>query len=92
MAPERAPAAGSYAAVLNVPKLDAGLYQVTVSAEAWIDVAQNGALVKSSAFSGQHDCDGVRKSVRFPLAAGPATLEISNAHADHIMVAISPSK
>jgi hypothetical protein len=92
VAPERAPAAGSYAAVLNVPKLDAGLYQVTVSAEAWIDVAQNGALVKSSAFSGQHDCDGVRKSVRFPLAAGPATLEISNAHADHIMVAISPSK
>jgi hypothetical protein len=92
VAPERAPAQGSYGAVLNVPQLDAGPYQVTVSAEAWIDVVQNGARVKSSAFSGQHDCQEVRKSVRFPLAAGPATLEISNAKADHIMVAISPAK
>ena len=48
--------------------------------------------MKSSAFSGQRDCEGVRKSVRFPLAAGPATLEISNAQADKIMVAISPAK
>ena len=43
VAPERAPSEGSYAAVLNVPKLDAGLYQVTLSAEAWVDVVQNGA-------------------------------------------------
>ena len=72
--PERAPGKDTYAAVVNVPKLEPGLYQITLSGEAWIDVAQNGALVKSSDFSGQRDCPGVRKTVRFDLAAGPATI------------------
>jgi hypothetical protein len=90
--PERAPGKDTSAAVVTVPKLDAGAYQITLSAEAWIDVGQNGALVKSSAFSGQRDCPGVRKSVRFTLAAGPTTIEISNAGADKIMLAIAPAQ
>ena len=89
--PEREPRAGTSAAVVVVPKLDAGLYQTTLSEEAWIDVAQAGALVKSSDFSGMKDCPGVRKSVRFPLGAGAATLEISNASGASIKVAIEPA-
>lgn len=91
-APERAPKPGSFAAILTAPTLEPGLYQITLSAEAWIDVAQNGKLVKSSGFSGQRDCPGLRKSVRFPLAAGPVTIEISNVEADKIMFAIAPAK
>lgn len=92
VAPERAPKPNSFAAVLGAPKLEAGLYQITLSAEGWIDVAQDGKLVKSTDFSGQRDCPGVRKSVRFPLGAGPATVEISNVGADKIMFAIAPAK
>ena len=92
VAPQRAPKPGSFAAVLAAPKLAPGLYQITLSAEAWVDVAQNGKLVKSSDFSGQRDCAGVRKSVRFPLGDGAATIEISNAGADKLLFAISPSK
>jgi hypothetical protein len=90
--PERAPEKDRYAGVFSLPKLDAGLYQITLSAEAWIDAAQDGALVKSSDFSGQRDCEGVRKSVRFPLAAGAATVEISNAGVDRILIAVSAVK
>ncbi len=90
--PERAPGKDTYAGVVAIPKLDAGTYQITLSDEAWIDVAQNDGIVKSSDFSGQRDCPGVRKSVRFPLAAGQATVEISNASVSKITFAISPSK
>ena len=89
--PEREPKAGTSAAVVTLPKLEAGTYQITLSDEAWIDVAQNGALVKSSAFSGNKDCPGVRKSVRFPLSAGAATVEISNASTASIRLAVEPA-
>jgi hypothetical protein len=89
--PERAPGKDTYAAVIKAPKLEAGVYQITLSGEAWIDVAENDALVKSSDFSGQKDCPGVRKTVRFNLAAGPATIQISNAAAEALNFAISPS-
>jgi hypothetical protein len=88
VAPERAPAADRYFGVVTLPKLAPGLYQITLSQEAWIDVAADGALVKSSDFSGQKDCPGVRKSVRFKLA-GPVTVEISNASVDNLLFAIS---
>ena len=73
--PERALKPGAFGSVLKISGLPkAGLYEITLSDEAWIDVVQNGASVKSSDFSGQKNCPGVRKSVRFPLAAGPATI------------------
>ncbi len=89
--PERDSTPGSYAAVIDVNKLEAGRYQITLSRDAWIDVAQGGRSVKSSDFSGQHDCPTVRKSVRFMLEAGAATIEISNAQADGLNVAIEPA-
>jgi len=92
VSPERPPKVGTFGGVVktNIPK--AGLYQVTLSDEAWIDVVQNGARVKSSDFSGQKACPGVRKSVRFDLAAGPATLQISNAENAKINLAIAPGE
>jgi len=91
MAPERAPKPGTFGATLAVAIDKPGSYQVTLSDEAWLDVVQAGAEVKSSAFSGQKDCPGVRKSVRFDLAAGPATLQISNAAGAALNVALEPA-
>jgi hypothetical protein len=54
-----------------------GLYQVTTETAGWVDVAQDGKALKSSAHTGKTDCDGVRKSVRFEISPGPFSIELS---------------
>jgi hypothetical protein len=89
--PERDPKPGKFEAVIRLNTIDAGLYQVTLSQDAWVGVAQGDKVVKSSDFSGQHDCPTVRKSVRFQLGAGPATVEIVNADASALNFAVVPA-
>jgi len=45
--------------------------------------------VKSTAFSGALGCEGVRKSVKFDLAAAPFTVELSGVKTDSIKLAVS---
>ena len=45
--------------------------------------------MKSTAFSGALGCEGVRKSVKFDLAAAPFTVELSGVKADSIKLVIS---
>ena len=91
MPPERAPKSpDSFAGFLEVaPPKQAGSYKITLSAEGWIDVAQAGQAVKSTAFSGALGCEGVRKSVKFDLAAAPFTVELSGVKTDSIKLAVS---
>jgi hypothetical protein len=71
-APERAPKDGAFGGVVTVNGVAApGLYQISLSDDAWIDVVQNGALVASKDFSGKKDCPGLRKSVRFEWRRAP---------------------
>jgi hypothetical protein len=65
-------------------------YRITLSQGAWIDVVQEGREVKSSAFSGATGYDGVRKSVKFELAAAPFIIEISGTTAHTIGVVVTP--
>jgi hypothetical protein len=92
VAPERAPKSpASFAGFVEVPApAKAGTYKITLSSEGWIDVVQDGHAVRSTAFSGALGCDGVRKSVKFDLAAHPLTLELSSVPADTIKIAVSP--
>ena len=55
----------------------AGLYQITISNHAWIDIVQNNELVQSTAFSGDKNCKTLRKSVQYELSEGPAIVQIS---------------
>ena len=91
LAPQRAPSAGGYGASIAIGAPPAeGDYRVTLSSEGWIDLIQNNASVASTAHSGAKDCPGMRKSVKFHLAAGaPLTLQISSAPAPEIDVAIT---
>ena len=89
--PERAPKIGTLAAALTFIVASPGVYDVGLSGEGWIDVVQNGAAVTSSDFSGQKNCPGLHKSVRFALAAGVATLQLSNVASETIDVAIAPA-
>src|SRR5260370_25293800 len=91
--PERAPKPGGFGAALKLDAVDKpGPYQITLSDEAWLAVVQGRALMKSAGFSGQKDCPGVRKSVRFDLQAGPATIQISNAAGGALNLAIEPAQ
>jgi hypothetical protein len=90
--PERAAKAGSFGAALGLAEIDRpALYQITLSDEAWLDVVQGGAALKSVDFSGQKNCPGVRKSVRFDLKPGAATIQISNSAGAAINLAVEPA-
>jgi hypothetical protein len=89
--PERAPKSpDTFAGFLQAPApKQPGSYKITLSAEGWIDVTQAGQAVKSTAFSGAMGCEGIRKSVKFDLAAAPFTVELSSIKADEIKIVIS---
>jgi hypothetical protein len=91
--PERALKPGGFGATLSLANVaTAGSYEITLSDEGRIDAVQDDSLVKSTDFSGQKDCPGVRKSVRFDLKAGPLTIQISNAPGAAIDLAIAPAQ
>jgi hypothetical protein len=88
--PERAPkSSDSFAGYFEAKAPQAGSYKITLSAEGWIDLTQSGNAVKSTAFSGALGCEGVRKSVKFSLAAAPFTIELSGVKAEEIKIVIS---
>jgi hypothetical protein len=91
LAPERAPKLpDTFAGFVAVPAPQhAGIYKVSLAAPAWVDVVQSGALVKSGDFSGATGCEGIRKSVKFDLAAQPFTVQLSAVQADAIRIAVT---
>jgi len=92
MEPSRKPKApDSYAGYVRYAALArAATYRITLSEPAWIDVVQNGQELKSAAFTGALGCEGVRKSVKFDLAASPFLIEISAAAVREIAIAVTP--
>jgi hypothetical protein len=67
----------------------AGTYRITLSAAGWIDVVQDGHRVRSTAATGAVGCEGVRKSVKFELAASSFTVQLSGIEANTIGLVIS---
>ncbi|KWV53943.1 hypothetical protein AS156_07980 [Bradyrhizobium macuxiense] len=91
--PERAPKDGTFAGFTSfrtAPK--AGLYTISLSAGAWVDVVQDGRFLKPKAFSGATDCDGIRKTMKYELSASPFVLQVTGARENSISVAIQPSE
>jgi hypothetical protein len=91
MPPERPPESPTsfFGFVEVLAPAKAGTYKITLSSEGWIDVAQDGKAVESTAFSGALGCNGIRKSVKFDLAARPLTIELSNVPANAIGIVVS---
>ncbi|MGY4173928.1 hypothetical protein [Bradyrhizobium sp. USDA 4529] len=90
--PERAPKEGTFAGFTSfkaAPK--AGLYTVSLSAGAWVDLVQDGHLLKPKAFSGATDCDGIRKTVKYDLTASPFVLQVSGSKENSLSIAIQPA-
>ena len=93
-APERAPRSPSAFAghfVLAAPAKP-GVYRLTMSSGAWVDVLDGGAYLHPVAFSGARDCEGARRSVKFDLPARPLALQFSGVPGDRISVIVSPDR
>ena len=90
MPPERKPRTEPWhGGVVRLPALaKPGIYQITLSDDAWIDVIQNGRYARSVGSTGRSDCPGVRKSVRLDLDASPVVLQVSGVAPDTIAVTI----
>jgi hypothetical protein len=89
--PERAPRDGSFAGFTRIAAAaKPGLYTVSLSEGGWIDVVQDGHVLKPAAFSGATDCDGIRKTMKYELKASPFVLQVSGVREDAISVAILP--
>jgi hypothetical protein len=91
--PERAPKDGTFAGFASVktaPK--AGLYTISLSTGAWVDVVQDGHFIKPKAFSGATDCEGIRKTMKYELADKPFVLQVSGSKENTISIAILPAE
>jgi hypothetical protein len=91
--PERTPKEDTFAGFArftSAPK--AGLYTISLSSGAWVDVTQDGHFLKPKAFSGATDCDGIRKTMKYELSASPFVLQLSGAKENSISIAILPSE
>jgi hypothetical protein len=91
--PERAPKEDTFAGFAKFPAVPkAGSYTLSLSNGAWVDLVQDGHFLKPTAFSGATDCEGIRKTVKFDLAAMPFMLQISGARENSLSIAIQPSE
>jgi hypothetical protein len=89
--PMKAPDPDSYSGEVTffgVPR--PGVYQVTISQDAAVDVFENGRRLVALAMSEAKGCEGVRKSERFALAPGDLVLiQVSGATEPLIKVAFA---
>ena len=90
--PERAPKDGRFAGLTGIKAPKAGLYTVSLSSGAWIDVVQDGHALKPVAFSGATDCDGIRKTMKYELSGQPVVLQVSGAKDNSLSIAILPAQ
>lgn len=88
---ERTQKPGTFAGYLRLGQIPAGTYAVSVSDYAWIDVLQDGNYLKPTDSSGVSGCNGIRKILKFDLAAGPTTVQIGGVVAKTIKIAVTPS-
>lgn len=86
--PEQAQAPAALAGTLRFAAR-AGAWRVTTTERVWFDVVQDGRPATPLGFTGDPICEGARKSMRFTLRDGPATLQVSGAPSRTVGVAVT---
>lgn len=91
--PSREAQPGTFGGTLRVPPIvTPGLYQVTLSDAAWIDVSQDGTTTRPPVASTMRPgCEGLSKSVRFQFGTTPITIVVSGAKSGSIRIAVAPA-
>ena len=91
--PERAPKDGTFAGFASFKAVaKAGIYTISLSAGAWIDVVQDGHALKPRGFCGATDCDGIRKTMKYEMSASPLRAADQRRPGQCMSVAILPSE
>lgn len=87
--PSRGPRAEKpMSGIVSFPVSARGTYQVTISADGWVDAVQEGVIAQATSHTGNRECVGLRKSVRFNLAQGLVAIHISGASTPAMRIAI----
>ena len=87
--PDRRLDVSSYGGMLAVDVREAGTYQVSLSAGAWIDMLKDGAAIASSAHEHGAQCSGAAKMVSFVLQPGRHVIQLSGNREDTIRVMVA---
>jgi hypothetical protein len=82
----------SWAGFMQFGEAAAGLYKISLSEGAWIDVVQDAHKLEPVAFTGATDCPHIRKSVKFELGPSSFTLQVSDAASASIAIVITPAE
>jgi hypothetical protein len=91
--PERAPKDGTFAGFMTFKtSVRPGVYTISLSAGAWVDVVQDGQFLKPKAVSGATDCEGIRKTMKYELSAQPFVVQVSGARDNSVSIAILPAE
>ena len=89
-APAKRASASSYGGMLAMDVREAGTYQVSLSAGAWIDVLKDGEEIASTAHDHGAGCSGFAKMVSFALQPGRHVIQLSGNKEDSITVMVAP--
>jgi hypothetical protein len=74
--------------VVTLEWISAGRYQITLSADVWLDAVQNDRRLTPVAMTSRPDCPSVRQSIQFDVQSLPLTLQFSGAAVKRINIAI----
>ena len=74
--------------VVTLEWISAGRYQVTLSADAWVDAVQNDRRLRPLATTSRADCPGIRQSVQFEIQSLPLTLQFGGAVVKRLNIAV----
>jgi hypothetical protein len=83
---------GGLGGVVTLEWISAGRYQVTLSADAWIDAVQNERRLPALASTSRSDCPAIRRSVQFEVASQPLTLQFGGASVKRLNIAVLPAR
>jgi len=90
--PERAPKDGTFAGFTSIKATKPGLYTISLSSGAWVDLVQDGHFLKPVTFRGAPDCDGIRKTMKYELSDKPFVLQVSGATDNSLSISILPAQ
>ena len=78
--------------VVTLEWISAGRYQISLSADVWLDAVQNDRRLVPVAVSSRADCPGIRQSVQFEVDSVPLTLQFGGAAVRRLNIAVLPTR
>ncbi len=76
---------------MTLPKPPAaGVYTVSLSGGAWIDVFQDNIALKPSDHSGVKGCQNIRKTLKFQFTPLDTVIQVSNSASPEIAIVVMP--